>query len=177
MVTPLNWSHAGKITHSVARDGKSWWARCKLNLHNMVSRSDNKADIGFKTDALADELLLRMQKIQGIRRPTKRSQSNLSNLISNTQSLVSDESDWIRCGPDLAALGRGAEHGWLNTFLEDMLNKISRKVTVASVTRSINANCHAYPSTLSPMQSSMLNVPPISCLTNNTMKPGTNDHA
>ena len=74
-----------------------------------------------------------MQKIQAIKRPTERSQSNLSNLICNTQSLVSDESDWVRCGPDLAALGRGSEHGWLNTFLEDTLNKISRRFTMASV--------------------------------------------
>ena len=85
------------------------------------------------TDIPLDKLLLRMQTLQAIRRPTERSQSNLSNLISNTQSLVSDESDWIRCGPDLAALGRGSEHGWLNTFLEDTLNKMSMKLTMASV--------------------------------------------
>lgn len=77
-----------------------------------------------------DELLLRMQKIQAIKRPTERSQSNLSNLISNTQSLVADESDWIRCGPDLAALGRDSEHGWLNSFLDDILNKVSMRFTM-----------------------------------------------
>lgn len=77
-----------------------------------------------------DELLLRMQRIQAIKRPTERSQSNVSNLISNTQSLVSDESDWIRHGPDLAAVGRSSEYGWLNTFLEDMLNKISMGLTM-----------------------------------------------
>ena len=84
------------------------------------------------TNVAADELLLRAQKIQAIKRPSQRSQNNVSNLILNTQSLVSDESDWIRHGPDLAALGRGAEHGWLNTFLEDALNKISRRATMAS---------------------------------------------
>ena len=73
-----------------------------------------------------------MQKIQAIKRPSQRSQNNISNLILNTQSLVSDESDWIRHGPDLAAMGCGAEHGWLNTFLEDALNKISKKLTMAS---------------------------------------------
>lgn len=93
----------------------------------------SNADVIFNTDAPSDELLLRMQRIQAIKRPTKRSQSNLSNLISNTQSLVSDESDWIRCGPDLAALGRGSEHGWLNTFLEDILNKISMRLTMVSM--------------------------------------------
>lgn len=74
-----------------------------------------------------------MQRIQAIKRPTNRSQSNLSTLISNTQSLVDDESDWIRHGPDLAALGRGPEHGWLNTFLEDILNKISMRLTMVSM--------------------------------------------
>ena len=102
----------------------------------MVSHQYRKADIDFRTNTPADKLLLRMQKIQAMKRPTARSQSNLSNLISNTQSLVSDESDWIRCGPDLAALGRGAEYGWLNTFLEDMLNKISMKLTMVSVPSS-----------------------------------------
>lgn len=71
-----------------------------------------------------------MRDIQAIKRPTERAQRNLHNLISNTQSLVKDESDWIREGPDLAALGQGNEHGWLNTFLEDVLNSISRKVTM-----------------------------------------------
>ena len=83
-------------------------------------------------DIAADELLLRMQKIQAIKRPTQRSQKNISNLILNTQNLVSDESDWIRHGPDLAALGCGAEYGWLNTSLEDALNKISKSMTMAS---------------------------------------------
>lgn len=83
-----------------------------------------------RADTTADKLLLRVQQIQAIKRPSQRSQDNISNLILNTQSLVSDESDWIRHGPDLAALGRGAEHGWLNTFLEDALNKISKRATM-----------------------------------------------
>ncbi len=107
-------------------------------------------------DAVADELFLRTQKIQAIKRPTERSQSNLSNLISNTQSLVSDESDWIRHGPDLAALGRGSEHGWLNTFLEDLLNKISMRLTVASVPCLADSNRYAYlPTHLLPTQLSL----------------------
>ncbi len=79
-----------------------------------------------------DATLLRMQKIQAIKRPTERAQRNMYNLISNTQSLVEDESDWIREGPDLAAPGQGTQHGWLYTFLEDVLNNISRKVTMVS---------------------------------------------
>lgn len=77
-----------------------------------------------------DELLLRMQTIQGIKRPSQRSQKNISNLILNTRNLVSDESDWIRHGSDLAALGCGPEYGWLNTSLEDALNKISKSMTM-----------------------------------------------
>ena len=113
----------------------------------MVSHQYSKADTYSRTDTSADKLLLRMQKIQAIKRPTTRSQSNLSNLISNTQSLVTDESDWTRCGPDLAALGRGSEHGWLNTFLEDMLNRISMRLTMASIPFVAHSNCHPYLST------------------------------
>lgn len=108
----------------------------------------SKVKLVSDSEARVDELLLRIQKIQAIKRPTKRSQSNLSNLISNTQSLVSDESDWIRCGPDLAALGRDSEHGWLNTFLEDILNKISMRLTMVCVPRIAYSSYHPYPSTL-----------------------------
>lgn len=80
----------------------------------------------------AGDALLRLQKIQAIKRPTGRAQRNMYSLISNTQSLVKDEADWIREGPDLAAIGQGNEHGWLNTFLEDVLNMMSRKVTMVS---------------------------------------------
>ena len=77
-----------------------------------------------------DESLLRLKEIQAIKRPTERAQRNLYKMISNTQSLVTDESDWIREGPDLAALGSHNEHGWLNTFLEDVLSMLSTKVTM-----------------------------------------------
>ena len=50
-------------------------------------------------------------------------------MIHNTESLVYDEADWIREGTDLAALGCAADRGWLNTFLENMLNTISRTAT------------------------------------------------
>ena len=54
------------------------------------------------------------------------------NLIHNTESLVCSESDWIREGTDLAALGCAADRGWLNTFLADTLNTISRTATSVS---------------------------------------------
>ena len=62
-----------------------------------------------------------------------RAQGNLHNLINNTQSLVQSEANWIRQGPDLAAVGCGTEHGWLNTFLEDALNWLSRRATLVSL--------------------------------------------
>lgn len=62
-----------------------------------------------------------------------RAQSNMHNLINNTQSLVEDEAEWICQGPDLAAVGCGTEHGWLNTFLEDTLNWFSRRATLVSL--------------------------------------------
>ncbi|KAL2056583.1 hypothetical protein ABVK25_002977 [Lepraria finkii] len=78
-----------------------------------------------------DNALLRWQKVQALKRPTKRSQRNVYNLISNTGSLVQDESEWIREGPDLAALGSSGDYGWLNAILEDLLNLISRTMTKA----------------------------------------------
>ena len=52
----------------------------------------------------SDSLLLRMQQIQAIKRPTKRNQSSLYYLVNNTGSVASQEAEWIRLGPDLAAL-------------------------------------------------------------------------
>lgn len=56
----------------------------------------------------------------------------MHNMIHKTGSLVSDEADWIREGSDLAALGCAADRGWLNTFLENILNTISRNATKVS---------------------------------------------
>lgn len=76
--------------------------------------------------------LLRMQRIQALKRPTERSQRNVFNLIRNTESLVLEESEWIQEGPDLAALGYSGDHGWLNAFVEDLLNFVSRGLTRVS---------------------------------------------
>ena len=81
---------------------------------------------------LVDEALLRMQQIMALKRPTKRTQRNVYNIVMNTESLVADEADWIREGPDLAALGYGGDHGWLNAVLEDVFNFVSRRFTKVS---------------------------------------------
>ena len=80
-----------------------------------------------------------MQQIQSIKRPTQRAQRNLHNLIENSRSLVGDESDWVREGPDLAALDRGPEYSWLHTFTVDFDQQILKK--------SYTSECQ----TLSPM--------------------------
>ena len=53
-------------------------------------------------------------------------------MIYNTQSLVASETEWIRQREDLAAVGHGAEYGWFNGFVEDMLSKVSAKLTLVS---------------------------------------------
>ena len=88
--------------------------------------------VGLAVHRYADKALLRMQKIQAIKRPTERSQTNLYNLVSNSKSLVEEERAWIRRGPDLAAVGCGPEYGWFNTFIEDVLSKVSTAVTLVS---------------------------------------------
>ncbi|MCJ1268161.1 hypothetical protein MMC22_008047 [Lobaria immixta] len=77
------------------------------------------------------ELLLRLQRLQQMKRPSERNQTSVFNMINNTGSLVTMERDWIQNGPDLIAVVQDQEHGWLNGFLEDTLNKISRKATMA----------------------------------------------
>ncbi|MDI1490157.1 MAG: hypothetical protein OHK93_001357 [Ramalina farinacea] len=78
-----------------------------------------------------DELLLRVQKIQAMKRPSSRAQLTLFNLIRNTESLVADEAEFIRYSPDLAALVPDDEHGLFNNFLEDAFNFVSQKLTKA----------------------------------------------
>ena len=81
---------------------------------------------------MLDESLLRMQKIQAIRRPSKRSQKSVANFIYNTGSQAVEESDWIRIGPDLAAVAHDQEHGWLIGFIEDTLMRISKNGAMVS---------------------------------------------
>jgi hypothetical protein len=67
-----------------------------------------------------------------MKRPTERAQRNLYHMVNNTKSLVDNESQWTAQGVDLAALGRGPEYGWLNTFLEDFMNRVSKRATRVS---------------------------------------------
>lgn len=97
-----------------------------------MARSLALSSLYSYTNAIADEALLRTQKIQAIKRPSLRSQRNVHTLIHNTESLVHTEADWIREGTDLAALGCAADRGWLNNFLENTLNTISRTATRVS---------------------------------------------
>ncbi|KAL2042159.1 hypothetical protein N7G274_005347 [Stereocaulon virgatum] len=100
------------------------YARDDSLRRNLVSKIHSKL-------AQYDKALLRTQQIQAMKRPTERAQRNLYHLVNNTQSLVDNESQWTAQGVDLAALGRGPEYGWLNTFLEDSMNRVSKRATRA----------------------------------------------
>lgn len=80
-------------------------------------------------NSTADDLLLRFQKVEAIKRPTERNQNSLYNLMQHTAGVATMESEWIQHGPDLAAVAQDQEYGWFNGFLEDNLNRISRKLT------------------------------------------------
>ena len=79
--------------------------------------------------------------MEAIRTPTKRNQNSVYNMICNTQSLVPSETEWIRQRQDLAAVGHGAEYGWFNGFLEDLLNKISARLLLVSSAMAIIKDC------------------------------------
>lgn len=81
----------------------------------------------------ADELLFRLQKKQAIKRPTKRNQNSLYNLIDTSESLLQSESEWIQQSDDLLALARDADYGWFNSRLEDILRTLSRKLTLVCI--------------------------------------------
>ncbi|KAI4218417.1 MAG: hypothetical protein LQ349_008727 [Xanthoria aureola] len=78
-----------------------------------------------------DEHLLRFQKIQAIKRPTLRNQTSFYNFMTQTRSIVSSESNWIREGVDLAALAHEEEPGRFGAFLIDLFHKISTRATQA----------------------------------------------
>ena len=79
--------------------------------------------------------------MQAVRKPTKRNQNSVYNMIEDTQSQVSSESEWIRQRHDLAAIGHGAEYGWFNGFVEDLLNKVSARLLLVSSTLAIINDC------------------------------------
>lgn len=119
---------------------------CTASFENMA-RLQPLSKLGSYTNTIVDEALLRTQQIQAMKRPSLRSQRNVHSLIHNTESLVCDEADFIREGPDLAALGCAADRGWLNTFLVNVLNTISRTATRVSAQHQMS-----YVSVLQPLQ-------------------------
>ena len=70
--------------------------------------------------------MFRLQRVQAMKRPSKRNQSSLYQMAS--QNLVAMEGEWILQGDDLVALAHDGEHNWFNVFLEDVLNRFSRKM-------------------------------------------------
>ncbi len=56
-----------------------------------------------------DEILFRMQKKQAMKRPTKRNQNSVYNLINTSKSMGSSEALWIRQWDDLAALSHDTD--------------------------------------------------------------------
>ena len=66
-----------------------------------------------------------------MKRPSKRNQSSLYQMAS--QNLVAMEGEWILQGDDLVALAHDGEHNWFNVFLEDVLNKFSRKLLLVRI--------------------------------------------
>ncbi|KAL9118280.1 MAG: hypothetical protein Q9187_005178, partial [Circinaria calcarea] len=106
---------------------------------NLISRRRDDAVEGSRRKELLsevekklaayDNLLLRHQQLQSIKRPTRRNQNSLYNAIQNTQSIATSEADWIGLYDDLAALAHGPEDGWFNGFLEDIFRKTSRTLT------------------------------------------------
>ena len=79
-----------------------------------------------------DELVFRLQKKTEIRKPTKRNQNSVYNLINTSHSLTSSEALWIRQWDDLMAPAYNAEHGWFNGILEDALRVLFTKITLVS---------------------------------------------
>lgn len=71
-----------------------------------------------------DELVLRTQKIQAIRRPSKKYQNAVWNYVTLKDKIVPKEVEWIKQRADLAAVSRDAEHGWPNSFIERYLRRL-----------------------------------------------------
>ncbi|KAL8816851.1 MAG: hypothetical protein Q9191_008253 [Dirinaria sp. TL-2023a] len=97
-----------------------------------------RKDLLKEIDAKLNEyhaLLLRMQQVHAIKRPTKRNQTSLNNFICHTDSQLSSEAQWISMGPDLAAVAHDQEYGWFQNFVEDMMIKFSKSATKASPTQ------------------------------------------
>ncbi|MCJ1272859.1 hypothetical protein MMC21_000648 [Puttea exsequens] len=77
-----------------------------------------------------DNALLRLQSMQRMKKPTTRSQRNVNNMITDTESLVETEADWIHYTSDLIAPGWADEYGWLNTLFENTLSLLNAKITL-----------------------------------------------
>ena len=87
-----------------------------------------------------DEILLRLQQKEMLKRPTPRNQNSLYNLIDTSESLLESESHWIRRSDDLVALAGDADYGWFNAALEKVFITFSKTLTLVSMTHMLSTS-------------------------------------
>ncbi len=64
------------------------------------------------------------------------------------KNLIASETTWVGRSEDQAALAPDAVHRWFNDFLEDTLNKISKKALIVSSDCPFGAGTKLVPSLL-----------------------------
>ena len=84
-----------------------------------------------------DDLLLRTQKVQAIKRPTDSAQNSLYNFISLDShiSQSGNEANWICRSDDLASLSGDTGSGRLKEAVECILHMIPKRLLLVSVFR------------------------------------------
>lgn len=81
--------------------------------------------------------MFRLRDVQAFKRPSERNQGSLYQAVKT--NIVDAENGWILRSNDLAALAHDAEHGWVNVWLENTLNRVSRNTLLVSI-----ATAHFY---------------------------------
>ncbi len=81
--------------------------------------------------------MFRLRDVQAFKRPSERNQGSLYQAVKT--NIVDAENGWILRSNDLAALAHDAEHGWVNVWLENTLDRVSRNTLLVS-----KATAHFY---------------------------------
>ena len=86
-----------------------------------------------------------------MKRPTKRNQNSLYNLIDTSESLLQSESQWICQSDDLLALARDADYGWFSASLENAFLKASKTLTKVRTRKSFFVWADRFSLSMAPM--------------------------
>lgn len=89
---------------------------------------------------MVDELVIRCQSFESIRKPLPRHHKSLATWMNNYKPLARSESNFVTHDEDFIALADGQEGGWFDSCVENMLRLLPHKLSRVSCATVVHPN-------------------------------------